>query len=68
MIEEEEHYEVEFIRDARRKGRGKKLEYLVHWKDYPNSDDSWVNHDDLRAPQLLQDYYSQTATAGRLYV
>jgi hypothetical protein len=63
LIEGEEEYEVESIRDARRYGRGKKLQYLVHWKGYPSSDDSWVNHKDLHAPELLKAYYS--AEAGR---
>ena len=65
LIEGEEEYEIESIRDARRKGRGRKLQYLVHWKGYPNSDDSWVDHEDLHAPELLKEYYTNSATAGR---
>ena len=30
LIEGEEEYEIESIRDSRRKGRGRKLQYLVH--------------------------------------
>jgi hypothetical protein len=55
LIGNEEEYEVEFIRDARRKRRGQGLQYLVHWKNYPNSDDSWVDHKDLHAPELLKE-------------
>jgi hypothetical protein len=65
LIEGEEEYEIESIRDARRFGRGKKLQYLVHWKGYPSSDDSWVDHKDLNAPELLKEYYSDSAPAGR---
>jgi Chromo (CHRromatin Organisation MOdifier) domain len=65
LIGNEEEYEVEFIRDARRKRRGRGLQYLVHWKNYPNSDDSWVDHKDLHAPELLKEYNSTSATAGR---
>jgi hypothetical protein len=65
LIGNEEEYEVEFIRDARRKRRGQGLQYLVHWKNYPNSDDSWVDHKDLHAPELLKEYYSTSAAAGR---
>ena len=63
LIEGEEEYEVESIRDARRHGRGRKLQYLVHWKGYPTSDDSWVDHQDLHAPELLEEYY-KSAAAG----
>jgi RNase H-like domain found in reverse transcriptase/Reverse transcriptase (RNA-dependent DNA polymerase)/Integrase zinc binding domain/Chromo (CHRromatin Organisation MOdifier) domain/Aspartyl protease len=66
IIEEgEEEYEIESIRDARRRGRGHKLQYLVHWKGYPNSDDSWVNHKDVHAPELLEQYYLNSAEAGQ---
>ena len=60
LIEDEEEYEVEAIRDVRRTGRSKQLQYLVHWKGYPNSDDSWVNHNDLHAPKLLKQFYNDS--------
>jgi len=65
LIDDEEHYEIEEVIDARRKGRGKKLEYLVHWKGYPASEQSWVKVDDLNAPELLKEFYlSKPAAAG----
>jgi Chromo (CHRromatin Organisation MOdifier) domain len=54
LICNEEEYKVEFIRDARRKRQGQGLQYLMHWKNYPNSNDSWVDHKDLHAPELLR--------------
>jgi hypothetical protein len=63
--ENDEEYEVENIQDARRHGRGRKLQYLVHWKGYPAADDSWVNHSDPNAPELLKEFYKQTPTGGR---
>ena len=39
IIDSEEEYEIENILDARCHGRGRKLQYLVHWKGYPHSDD-----------------------------
>jgi hypothetical protein len=63
--ENNEEYEVENIRDARRHGRGRKLQYLVHWKGYPAADDSWVDHSDLNAPKLLKEFYKQTPAGGR---
>jgi hypothetical protein len=64
MIEEgEEEYEIESIIRTKRQGQGKKLQYLVHWKGYPNSNDSWVDHEDLNAPELLKEFYSQSTMA-----
>jgi hypothetical protein len=64
----EEEYEIEAIRDTRRYGRSRKLQYLVHWKGYPNSDDSWVDHKDLHAPELLKEFYTNSTKAGRTKV
>jgi hypothetical protein len=57
MEEKEEQYEIDAILDMRRYGRKKTLQYLVHWKGYPHADDSWVNHKELHAPDLLKEYY-----------
>jgi len=69
IIDNEEEYEIEAILDSRRKGRGRQLQYLVHWKGYPHSDDSWIGHKDLHAPELLEDFeLSNPAAVGRLEV
>jgi hypothetical protein len=65
MEENDKEYKVKHIRDARRHGRGRKLQYLVHWKGYPATDDSWVDHNDLNAPELLKEFYKQTPTGGQ---
>lgn len=65
VIKGEEEYEVEAILDVRRHGRKRKLQYLMHWKGYPNSNNSWVNHSDLNALDLLKEYYSNSAMAGQ---
>jgi hypothetical protein len=65
MEENDEEYEIENIQDARCHGRGHKLQYLVHWKGYPAADDSWVDHEDLHAPELLKEFYKQTPTGGQ---
>ena len=36
-----DRYEVETIRDHRVFYKRKKLEFLVKWKDYPESDNTW---------------------------
>jgi Chromo (CHRromatin Organisation MOdifier) domain len=62
----EEEYEIDAILDVKKqKGRGGGLQYLVHWKGYPNSDNTWVKHKDLDAPELFKEYYRNSATAGR---
>ena len=67
MEQDEEEYEIESIIDARRTGRGRgKLQYLVHWKGYSHADNSWVDHKDMHAPDLLKEFYLQNpAAAGR---
>jgi len=66
IIEIEEEYEIEAILDSRRKGHGHQLQYLVHWKGYPHSDDSWITHKDLHAPELLAEFMLSTpAMAGQ---
>jgi len=66
IIDSEEEYEIKNILDARHYGRRRKLQYLVHWKGYPHSDDSWIDHKDLHAPDALADFMlTNSATAGR---
>jgi hypothetical protein len=66
LINEEEEYEIESIRDTRQ--RRHHMQYLVYWKGYPTSDDSWVNQEDVHAPELIQAFHSHTTTAGRTNV
>src|ERR1700733_5461624 len=68
IVQGEEEYEVEYIREERQREHGKKREYLVHWAGYPASDDSWVSECDLNAPELLAEFHKQSATAGRTNV
>ena len=66
IIEEnEEEYKIKLIIDSRQHGWWKKLQYLVHWKGYPNSNNLWVDHEDLYAPELLEEYLTNSATARR---
>jgi len=66
IIDSEEEYEIENILDTRHFGRRRKLQYLVHWKGYPHSDNQWIDHKDLNAPDALADFYlTNSATAGR---
>ena len=56
LIEGDEEYEVEQVLDARRHGRGRKVQYLIKWKGYPDSDNQWVDWNDLHAEEVLEDF------------
>src|SRR5216683_2768951 len=55
MIEGEAEYEVEAIRAHRYQRR--KLQYLIKWKGYPESDNTWEPLDNVCAPQLIKKYH-----------
>src|SRR6266478_10200946 len=58
LIEGEEEYEVERIVAHRMFGRSKSRQYLIKWKGYPESDNSWEPADHVHAPDLLKHYHS----------
>jgi hypothetical protein len=55
MIEGEEQYEVKAIRAHWR--RNHKLQYLIKWKGYPESDNTWEPIDNIQALLLTQKYH-----------
>jgi hypothetical protein len=55
LIEGEEEYKVEDIISDRMIRR--KHQYLVKWKGYPSSKNSWVFAKDLHTPELLREYH-----------
>jgi hypothetical protein len=56
LIDGEEEYEVESILKSRRYGQGRKVQYLVKWKGYTDSDNEWVNWDDMHADEALAEF------------
>ena len=56
LVDGEEEYEVEKILDSQRFGRRCKLQYLVKWKGYPDSENQWVDKDDVFADKALQEF------------
>src|SRR5579863_9554700 len=59
LIAGEAEYEVEQIRSHRRHGRRKQLQYLLKWKGYPESDNTWEPADQVHAPDLIKAYYQR---------
>ena len=47
---------MERILNSQRFGRGRKLQYLVKWKGYPDSANQWVDKDDVFADKALQEF------------
>ena len=59
LIEGEKYFSVEQILDHRIRGRGKyqRTQYLVQWKGYDDSHNSWEDQDNLTS-DLIQQYHS----------
>ena len=64
LIDGEEEYEVEEILQSRRFGRGRKVQYLVKWKGYPESDNQWVDWDDLHADEMIVEFKKKNPAAA----
>ena len=60
--DEEEDFEIEKIIDDRIFG-GRK-QYLVKWKNYSDSDNTWQDADSIQAPDLLKEYLSSKNREG----
>src|SRR6266478_3076825 len=67
LIEGEEEYEVEQIVAHRTFGRSKHLQYLIKWKGYPESDNSWEPADQVHAPDLVKHYHSAAKNQSALH-
>src|SRR5258708_36669168 len=56
LEEGEEEYEVEKILDHRKFSRGRKLQYLIKWKGYPDLENQWVDKCDVFAEEAVAEY------------
>ena len=60
LVDGEEEYEVEKIIDMKQMGRGRKTYYLVKWKGYPTSDNSWEPQENIHADELIKEFQNRT--------
>ena len=65
VINREQEWEVEKIINSRLHGHHKKLQFLVRWKGFPPSEDSWVPELDLSTLDLVEDFYAAHSHAPR---
>ena len=63
LIDGEEEYEVKEILQSQRFGRGHKVQYLVKWKGYPESENQWVDWDNLHADEVIADFKKKNPKA-----
>jgi hypothetical protein len=57
LIKGKEEYKVEVICNHQYFGHSCTLQYLVKWRGYPKSDNTWEPADNIHAPDLLKDYH-----------
>ena len=60
LIGGEEEYEVESIQAHHYFGRNKKLQFLIQWKGYLESDNTWEPAESVHAPDLVKEYKQRT--------
>jgi hypothetical protein len=63
LIDGEEEYSVEKILDSRQFGRRRRLQYLVKWEGYLDSDNMWVDKDDVFAEDKIREFKSSNPKA-----
>jgi len=62
LIDNEEEYEIEKILDSRQFSKGRKRQYLIKWKGYPDSDNEWVDKQDIHAPEAIREFKNRNPT------
>jgi hypothetical protein len=56
LIDGEEEYSVEKILDSRHFGRRRRLQYLVKWEGYLDTENMWVDKDDVFADDKVREF------------
>ena len=65
IVDDEEEWEVDDILDARKVGRGRKVQFRVKWKGY-DKDREWYDASKFdHAKQIVDDFYNRNPTKPR---
>ena len=56
LINNKEEYEIERILDLRVRGCNQWVQYLVKWVGYPDSDNQWLDVDQLTADEAIREF------------
>src|SRR6266702_4493174 len=67
LIDNEEEYEIKKILDLRQFGRRHKKQYLIKWKGYLDSDNEWVDKQNVHTPEAIREFESRNP-AGRTHI
>src|SRR5712672_2749051 len=59
LIDGEEEYEVEAVLNHRMFGRRHQVQYLIKWKGYPHSDNTWEPSGNVHADKLINTYHKR---------
>jgi hypothetical protein len=62
LVDGEQEFEVEKILDVQQRGQGRKLHFLVKWKGYPISNNSWEKAEDVHVEELVKEFYARRKT------
>jgi hypothetical protein len=65
LVDGEEEYEVEKILDAQPRGRGRKLHYLIKWKGYPTSDNSWEPAAHVHVEEAIAEFQKRSSKPNK---
>jgi transposase InsO family protein len=65
IIEGQEEWEVEKVLDSHRRGKKKKLQYLLKWKGFPEAENTWEYEEDISAQDLIKEYLDARKTIIR---
>src|SRR5712671_2680391 len=57
LTEDAEEYKVEAIINHRHYGRQRRLQYLIKWKGYPSSDNTWELEENVHAEDRVKAYH-----------
>jgi hypothetical protein len=66
LIEGHEEYKVEQILGEHTFGRWKKKQFLVKWKGYSTTHNSWEPEENVKAPELVKEYRSSWGAQARM--